>query len=140
MPNTTGGSFLANSLQLIKGAIQSKSSSIGFGYAAGAGGVVTQATNKATGVTLNKVAGAITLNNAALAAGVEVSFTVTNSAAKATDLIVVQHSSGGTAGSYGVFANSPVAGSFGITVSNLSAGSLSEAIVINFAIIRGAIS
>ena len=41
-------------------------------------GSVTQATSKATGVTLSKVAGVITMDDAALAAAAEVSFAVTN--------------------------------------------------------------
>src|SRR5882672_9299987 len=36
------------------------------GYATGAGGAVTQATDKSTAVTLNKICGAITMNGAAL--------------------------------------------------------------------------
>ena len=96
------------------------------------GGTVTQATNKGTGVTLNAESGQITMNNAALAAAAEVSFTVTNDKIAATDVVVVNHGSAGTAGSYLVAANTIAAGSFAITVSNVSAGSLSEAIVINF--------
>lgn len=120
------------------GEITSSGATSGIGYTTGAGGTVTQLTNKSTGVTINKVAGQITMNNAALNAGIEVSFTVTNSAVEATDIIMVQHTSGGTAGSYGVFVNSLAAGSFAITVTNLSAGNLSEAVVLSFAIIRGA--
>ena len=37
------------------------------GYTAAAQGAVTQATSKSTGVTLNKPAGVITMNNASLA-------------------------------------------------------------------------
>ena len=55
---------------------------------------VTQATNKSTGVTANTATGVITLNNAALAAAAEVSFTVTNSEVAATDVVVVNHASG----------------------------------------------
>ena len=95
-------------------------------------GSVTQATNKATGVTLNKVAGVITMADAALAAAAEVSFTVTNSECTASDVVVVNHASAGTAGSYLVQANSIAAGSFAITVANVSAGSLGEAIVLNY--------
>lgn len=54
-----------------------------------AGGAVTQLTNKATGVTINKATGQITTAAAALAAGAEVTFRVTNSAVKATDVPVV---------------------------------------------------
>ena len=120
------------------GAITSSSPTAGIAYATGAGGTVTQATSKSTGVTLNKVTGQITMNNAALAAGAEVTFTVTNSAVTPADVPHAVHASGGTAGSYNINVNSVAAGSFAITVSNLSGGSLSEAIVLNYVILRGA--
>ena len=104
------------------------------------GGTVTQATNKSTGVTLNTESGQITMNNAQLDAGTEVSFTVTNSKVAATDVVVACHGSAGTAGAYIVSANGIAAGSFKITVSNVSGGSLSEAIVINYVALKGASS
>ena len=104
------------------------------------GGTVTQATNKGTGVTLNTESGQITMNNAALAAAAEVTFTVTNDKIAATDVVVVNHGSACTAGSYLVASNTIAAGSFAITVSNVSGGSLSEAIVINFVALKGASS
>ena len=104
------------------------------------GGTVTQATNKSTGVTLNTESGQITMNNAALAAAAEVTFTVTNSKIAATDVVVANHGSAGTAGSYLVNANTMASGSFKVTVSNVSGGSLSEAIVINFVALKGASS
>ena len=115
---------------------KSTSASAGVGYATGAGGAVTQATNKSTGVTLSKVCGAITLNNASLADATTVSFTVTNTAVAATDTVIVNHSSAGTAGSYLVWADSIGAGSFKINVRNVSGGSLSEAIVLTFSVIK----
>ncbi len=105
------------------------------GYATGAGGTVTQATSKATAVTLNKPCGQITMNNAALAAGAIVSFTLTNSAIAAGDVLVLNHISGGTAGAYQLNAQS-AAGSASINVRNGAAGSLSEAIVIAYAVIK----
>ena len=104
------------------------------------GGTVTQATNKGTGVTLNTESGQITMNDATLNAGVEVSFTVTNSKVAATDVVVACHGSAGTAGSYLVNANAIADGSFAVTVSNVSAGNLGEAIVINFVALKGASS
>ena len=95
------------------------------------GGTVTQATNKSTGVTLNTESGQITMNNAQLDAGVEVTFTVTNDKIAATDCVVVNHGSGGTAGSYLVGVSTVAAGSFKVTVTNASAGNLSEAIVLS---------
>ncbi|HAP01145.1 MAG TPA: hypothetical protein DCQ93_04395 [Bacteroidetes bacterium] len=114
----------------------STSATSGIGYATGAGGTVTQITSKSTGVTLNKNCGTITMNNAALASATIVSFTVTNSSVAANDVIITQHDSGGTIGAYTVTANTMAAGSFKITVRNNTAGSLSEAIVIRFAVIK----
>ena len=105
-----------------------------FGYGTGRG-TVTQTTNKSTGVTLNAPCGAITMNGAALSADTTVSFTLTNSSIAATDLLVLNHVSGGTAGSYVVNAQA-AAGSASINVTNISTGSLSEAIVIGFAVIK----
>ena len=109
------------------------------GYTTGAGGAVTQLTSKATGVTLNKLTGQITMNNAALAATTIVSFTLTNSTIAATDIIIFSHVSGGTIGAY-TFNAQAAAGSATINVRNATAGSLSEAIVLGYAVIKGAIS
>ena len=105
------------------------------GYITGEGGAVTQATSKSTAVTLNKKCGTVTLNNAALAADAIVSFTLTNSTIAATDVVVLNHASGGTAGKYALNAQA-AAGSASVNVTNISAGSLSEAIVIRFAVIK----
>lgn len=105
------------------------------GYAIGSGGTVTQATSKSTGVTLNKTNGQITLNNAALAADTTVSFTLSSIYIAAGDVLVLNHISGGTAGSYLLNAQS-AAGSASINVRNITTGSLSEAIVIAFAVIK----
>lgn len=113
------------------------SSGGGIGYATGNGGTVTQATSKTTGVTLNELCGRITMNAAALAAAAEVSFVVTNSTVAATDVVIVNVQSVGTAGSYFITVGAVSAGSFAITVGNCSAGSLSQAVVLNFCIIKG---
>ena len=115
----------------------SLSATSSIGYATGAGGAVTQATSKATGVTLNKICGAITTHAEALAAGAEVTFAVGNTTCAATDVVVACLKSGATtSGTYAVIASEPTGTGFKITISNLSAGSLSEALVINFAIIK----
>ena len=105
-----------------------------FGYLNGTG-TVTQATNKATGVTLDSPSGQITLNGAALAADTTVSFTLTNSSITANDVLILNHLSAGTAGSYLLNAQA-AAGSASINIRNITAGSLSEAIVIGFAVIK----
>ena len=105
------------------------------GYITGEGGTVTQATSKATAVTLNKKCGRITMNAASLAAATTVTFTLTNSTIAATDLLVLNHVSGGTAGAYLLNAQA-AAGSASINVRNVTAGALAEAIVIGFAVIK----
>lgn len=95
-------------------------------------GTVTQLTSKSTGVTLNNRAGAITMDGAALGAAAEATFTVTNSVVAANDVIIVNHRSAGTSGAYVVSVAAIASGSFDIVVSNVSAGSLSEAIVLAF--------
>lgn len=109
------------------------------GYAAAAQGTVTQATSKSTGVTLNKSAGQITMNNASLASATNVAFTLTNSLISANDVLIVNVANGAaTAGTYNVFTSTLAAGSATIVLRNISAGTLSEAVVINYAIIHGA--
>ncbi len=115
----------------------------GFGYDTGAGNAATQATSKSTTVTNPSSdpsnCGTITLFNDALAAGTTVSFAFTNSAFASTDHIIVSHISGGTLGAYTVCA---VAGSGTATfyLRNITAGSLSEAVVLKYTRIRGAVS
>ena len=107
------------------------------GYASSAQGSVTQLTSKSTGVTLNKSAGRITMNNAALAAGSTVLFTLTNSMIGAKDVLVVNVGSGGTSGAYWPYVATLSSGSAVIGLYNNTAGSLSESPVINFAVIHG---
>ena len=128
----TGTSLSTTGNQVISGAGKQ-------GYAAGSGGVVTQATSKSTGVTLSKPTGQITLNNAALAADTTVSFTLTNTVIEANDILILNHISVGSAGSYLLNAQS-AAGSASINVRNITTGSLSEPIVIAFAVIKAVIA
>jgi hypothetical protein len=118
------------------GAIRSSGTG-GVGYSTGAGGTVTQATSKTTGVTLNKTTGTITMHGAAMTYNTKVSFTLTNSTIAATDFVLVQHESAGTVGYYSCTAT-PAAGSAVITVylEGFTAGSLSEAIVLRFVVIK----
>ena len=104
------------------------------------GGTVIQQSSKSTTVILNTTVGQITMNNAGLTTGSEVTFTVTNSKVGAQDVVVVNHGSVGTAGTYFAQCTAIAAGSFKITLSNLTAGTLSEAIVIHFAVIGGSAS
>jgi hypothetical protein len=113
----------------------------GLGYGTGSGGTVTQATSKSTAVTLNKPTGQITMNAAALAAGATVGFSLTNSVTGINDTCIVNIKYGSVAdpANYNIWAVPTSTGPL-IYVKNISAGSLSEAAVINFAIIKGATS
>lgn len=109
----------------------------GLGYGVGSGGTVTQATSKSTAVTLNKPSGQITMNNASLAAGARASFSVFNALVSASDTVVVNPAyAGGIGLNYSVVA-SPASGSFVISLKNESAVSLSDAVVLNFAVLKG---
>lgn len=107
------------------------------GYTAAAQSTVTQATSKSTGVTINASAGQITMNNAALGATTNVSFTMTNNKITSKDVVVV-NVAGGTASNetYNCWVSGHTAGTCAIILRNISGGSLSEAVVINFAIIH----
>lgn len=116
-----------------------------FGYTDGksAGSAVTQATNRATGVTINALAGTITTNSTSLAAEASAVFTVTNNKVAANDVVLCSMQSGAIALNTDVIVSAVAAGSFAITVvNNNAAGGTAEtgAILINFVVIRGAIT
>jgi len=106
------------------------------GYTAAAQGTVTQATSKSTAVTLNKSAGQITMNGAALGATTNVTFTLNNNLISSNDILILNVSGGATAGAYNCWVSGLGAGTASITVRNITAGSLSEAVVVNFALIH----
>lgn len=106
------------------------------GYTAAAQGSVTQLTSKSTAVTLNSSAGRITMNNAALAGNTAETFTLNNTLISTNDVLIVNVSAGGTAAAYTTYISSMSAGSAAVTLRNMTAGSLSEAVVINFALIH----
>jgi len=110
----------------------------GVGYATGAGGTVTQVTSRTTGVTLNKITGAITLFTAAPST-TPTAFTVTNSSVAATDVVVASVKSANAANTYVISVTAVAAGSFQLSVYSQS-GTASDAPVINFLVIKGAAS
>ena len=107
------------------------------GYGVGAGGTVTQATSKSTSVTLNKPCGQITMNAEALAAGAIATFQVNNSLVGSYSTAIVNAFNNTN---YRVEPLFVVGTAFGVKVTNITGGSLSEALVLNFAIFNGAIS
>lgn len=111
----------------------------GIGYATGAGGAVTQITSRTTGVTLSKLTGQITTNNASLAAEASADFVVTNTTVAIGDVVVVAIQSGSNGGGTIVSVAAVAAGSFTIRVhnGNVAAGTAETgAIIINFAVIK----
>jgi hypothetical protein len=110
------------------------------GYKVGSGGTVTQNSSKSTAVTLNNINGEIVMNNAALADDATAVFTFNNNTIAATDVVIVNVASVGTAGAYQVTVGAVAAGSCSISVLNVSGGSLSQAIKLNFAVIKAVAS
>ena len=135
----TGGTGIGGNINA-GGSVKSVSATGGVGYGTGAGGTVSQDSNKATSVELNKICGRITMNSATLNAGDEVSFTLTNSTIAATDVVAVCIASGATAGAYNVQVDAVGTGSCQISVGNVSSGNLGEAIVLNFVVIKSVTS
>lgn len=110
------------------------------GYGVGGGGTVAQGGNKSTGVTLNKPSGEITMQNTNLAAATTVSFTLTNSTIANHDLLLINVVGGAaTPATYNIDANCNT-GSAVISVRNITAGTLGEALVLRFAVIKGSVT
>jgi hypothetical protein len=82
------------------------------------------------------------MNAAALAAGASVAFVVNNSAysAATNDQVIARHIAGGTTGAYDVkVRNASSTSAFTLVVTNNTGGSLSEAPLIGFIVIKGAV-
>jgi hypothetical protein len=117
------------------------------GYPTGAGGAVTQATSRTTGVTLNKITGQITLFAGTLGGHDADEFTLTNSAIGANDVIVLGIKNGCAAGTrkyYQVHVVAQAAGSCVISVGNIHNTAVpstgTDSPVLQFAVIKGAIA
>jgi hypothetical protein len=117
------------------------SASGAIGYGTGAGATATQSTSKSTAVTLNRPTGRITMNSAALASGATVKFSLNNSLLAATDTLNMNIASVTVAdiAAYNLWW-SVADGVATVVLKNVSAGSLSEAVVIGFTLQKGATS
>jgi hypothetical protein len=124
--------FVAAGNSRFGGNVLSSSATGGVGYATGAGGAVTQATSRTTGVTLNTICGAITLVSAAGTATWQ-SFTVTNSAVAISDTVIVKQRSGTDL--YMIHVTNIAAGSFRISFAT-TGGTTTEQPVFNFSVIK----
>ena len=101
------------------------------------GGTASQSSAKTDGVTLNTETGQITMDNASLGAATAVTFVVTNSKSTATSTAIVNHVSGGTLGAYMVHAHGFTGSQFSITVTNITSGALTDALVLRYVLIHG---
>ena len=109
------------------------------GYGTGAGGTVTQLTSKNAAVSLNKPTGTITMHNQALAAGASAVFNFTNAMIDTFSLIKFQIIAGyNSYNSYKIESDDINGQIVRVKLTNVSDVSLSEAIILNFNIIKGA--
>ncbi len=117
--------------------ITSSDPAAGIGYATGAGAVVSQLTDRTTGVTIAGVCGQITTQATSLAAQTSVSFTVTNSSVAIHDVIALSIQSGPTGTKTIASVTTVAAGSFKINLFNTDASTADTgAAIINFAVIK----
>jgi hypothetical protein len=147
LPVSNGGTGVNTLSGLVKGnggsamtvAINGTLSSSGkIGYTQ-TSNTVTQQTTKSTAVTLDKLSGTITMNNAALPAATTVSFTFTNSNidAAASNMVLLSIVGGTTTPAEYSLAAIPGTGSAVIHVRNLNAATAkSDALQIRFAVIK----
>ena len=78
------------------------------------------------------------MNNAALAAGAIVAFAVNNTSFADGDVAIVNIASGeATQGTYSLCISAAQDNFFIVTLQNISTGSLSEALIIAFSVIKG---
>ncbi len=108
------------------------SASAAIGYSTGAGGAVTQATSRVTGVTLSKASGSITLFSKTTTASLVESFVVTNTLVAATDTINVSIKATGI---FLAFVTDVQAGSFRVSIFT-PAATTAQAPVVNFAVVK----
>ena len=121
---------------LATGTIRSNGNTSGVGYATGAGQTQTQLTSRTTGVSTTTICGQITTFSKTTTAGTFDSFTVTNANVAATDVIIVNFTSGATADKYNLAITAVAAGSFRIQIHNVAAVAVAEAPIINYAIFK----
>ena len=129
--------FLARSTSGVGNYEAVDTTTTGLGFYTGAGGIVPAGATKATPFTLDKMCGQITTAADSLAHQTVVSATWTNSKIAATDVVIINHKSGGTVGVY-TFNVSCGAGTATLYIrNNQTSGTLSEALVLSFVVIKG---
>jgi hypothetical protein len=136
--DTMTGALIVNSTIASNSTILATGNSSKIGYTSG--GSVTQAGAKTNPVSLDRPTGTIIIHNAALAANTSVLFNLNNNLIQVNDLLLVTHISGGTVGAYNI--NAYIVGDFigGIWIRNITSGSLSESLTLQFMLLKSAIA
>jgi len=106
------------------------------GFVSNAGSIVTQGTSKANIVSMSKVCGQIVTHNATLSSGANVGFRFYNEFISSTDILIVNIGSGATSGAYRIQVENMTANLANIRLYNIGGGTLSEAITLNYALIK----
>jgi hypothetical protein len=107
------------------------------GYCSCAFGEVTQETSKSTDVTLNTPTGRITMDDSQLNNNATARFTMFNSTVNSNDVVILNiKENGSTPEAYIAFVADIGVGFVDIALWNRSGGQLSEAVELNFAVIR----
>ena len=112
----------------------------GLGYGTGSGGTVTQLTSKTTAVTLNKPSGRIIMSNTTLAQNVKVTFLLYNSNISDYDNIHITVTSGSSVLAQYEARGRCANGVAEIVVSHTYTGTLGDAIILTFTVIKGAVA
>jgi hypothetical protein len=137
----TGGTSTTDSLWLDQDGSFRVRGALGYQTAVGAGAAATQSGTISTAVTLNAPCGSITTVSQTIAAGAEADFTVNNSFVEANDIVVPCIRTHTSAGTFAVTCATVAAGSFVLRLTNLSGATAgNNVLVINFAIIKGAVT
>lgn len=98
---------------------------------------VTQATSITTGVTCNAYSGVITTVSQTVAAAGEADIVVTNNKVAATDVVVACIKTHTSAGTFDVGVSAVAAGQFTLRLTNLSAATAgNNVLVINFVVLK----
>lgn len=130
-----GGEIGRNDPQLVRGTRLYATEELG--YCSCAFGEVTQETSKTTNVTLNTPTGRITMDDSQLNNNAVARFTMNNSSIGANDVVIVNIKlNGSTPEAYIAFVADIGDGFVDLALWNRSGGQLSEAVELNFAVIR----
>ena len=130
-----GGEIGRNDPQLVRGTRLYATEELG--YCSCAFGEVTQLTSKTTNVTLNTPTGRITMDDSQLNNNAVARFTMNNTSIGANDVVIVNIKlNGSTPEAYIAFVADIGDGFVDLALWNRSGGQLSEAVELNFAVIR----